>query len=153
MREDKTKTLVVNIATVVVVLGVIVSGYLVFSKKDTSTPAGTVLSVETAADTVATGSDISQTVNDLTSLKKAVADSVAIFNMPEFVRLKNFSVAVPSENIGRPNPFVAPAWKVKLQVLQDAVAKKSGGGDLPQVTAPAPVQATALPDTTTSVGI
>jgi hypothetical protein len=148
MREDKTKTLVVNIATVVVVLGVIVSGYLVFSKKDTSTPAGTVLSVETAA-----GSDISQTVNDLTSLKKAVADSVAIFNMPEFVRLKNFSVAVPSENIGRPNPFVAPAWKVKLQVLQDAVAKKSGGGDLPQVTAPAPVQATALPDTTTSVGI
>ena len=128
MREDKTKTFVVNIVTVLVVLGVIVSGYLVFNKKEISVPLGNAPSVENAEAIVATGSEISRTVSELTDLKKAVTDSVAVFRMPEFMRLENFSVMVPSENVGRLNPFITPAWKVRQQALEKALAKRTGAG-------------------------
>lgn len=125
MIEQQRKALVMNIITIAVVGSLLAAGYFVFVKKDTITPTGSTATVETAAETIAIGFEIDRTVRDLGDLKKAVADSVAIFDMQAFKDLTNFSVEVSPEKIGRVNPFVPTEWKLRMQSLEES-SKKGG---------------------------
>ena len=118
MKPEQTKTLIVNILTAAVVIGVIVAAYFVFIKKDVpviSTVTSSVSSVaQIAEETALMGSQIDTTVSDLNELAKAVESSNIIFELPAFKNLRDFSVAIPGESVGRDNPFVPTVWKINM---------------------------------------
>ena len=124
MKDNKAKTLLINLATAGVLVGVVVTGYFVFFKKDAVTPSNINATVETAAQAIAVGVEIDRTIRELSDLKKAIADSVAIFDMQAFRNLMNLSVSIPSQNVGRTNPFVPTDWKIKLEALQKTHGSK-----------------------------
>lgn len=131
----QVKTLVMNIATGALILGILVIGYFVFvnKKTDTATPEATTPAMG-VAQTVAVSSDIARTKTELSELRKTVADSVKVFSSPEFRSLQDFSVQVPEEPIGRDNPFIPTDWKIKEKALEAAASKKgtsSGGSSVP----------------------
>lgn len=117
MKQEQTKTLLVNIFTGVVVIGVFVAGYIVFIKKD-STESGVKTVSRIAEQTSTVGAEIDNTMKDLRELSDAVARSNVFFGLPEFTNLENFSVKVPSEKIGRKNPFLPTPWKIKIKDLE-----------------------------------
>ena len=124
MREDKTKSIIVNIVTALMIAGVLGVGYWVFFKKDSGVAQDiTALSSDTAVEVVDIGSEVDRTVSDLEALKEAVATSKAIFTTSSFKDLQNFSVTVPSESIRRENPFIPTAWKIRMQALETAISK------------------------------
>ncbi len=124
MQQEQIKTLLVNITTGVIVIGVFVAGYIVFIKKDTAV-TGSVTSVARIAErTMSIGTGIDYTVRDLRDLTRAVSSSTVIFDLPEFQNLENFSVEIPTETVGRDNPFVPTVWKIKMRALEEAVGKR-----------------------------
>lgn len=140
-----------NIATGVFVIAVIATGYFVFFKKETApiaptTGASTALGV---AQTIAVSTDIARTKTELSELKKTVTDSIEVFSSREFRSLQDFTVGVPEEPIGRPNPFVPTDWKIKIKAAEAAASKKSGstGGS----SAPAPVETSVKPTVDSSI--
>lgn len=133
MPQEQIKTLLVNIFTAVIIVGVFVAGYFVFIKKD-GVVTGAVTSVSTVArvaeETATIGVEIDSTVRDLKDLSRAVASSTIIFELPEFRNLENFSVTIPTETIGRDNPFVPTIWKLRMKELEES-AKKMPTPQLP----------------------
>lgn len=117
MQKEKTKSILVNILTVVVLGGVLVVGYFVFVKKDTAFTDKIASIAKIAQDTASIGAEIDYTVRDLGDLERAVSGSRLIFDLPAFKSLQDFTVAIPSEAVGRPNPFVITAWKLKMKVI------------------------------------
>lgn len=142
MPLEQTKSLLINIMTGAVIVGVIVAGYFVFRGGQTVTPSSvaTPSAVDSAAETVAIGAEIARTVSDLQDLKSSVADSIAVFSTPAFKNLQDFSSSIPSQPVGRPNPFIPTDWKLKLKALQDA-ANKQGGQTTSTQTVSIPSQA------------
>lgn len=126
MQQEQIKSLLVNIMTAVVVIGVLVAGYFVFIKKDTAITSS-VTSITSVAriaeETASIGAEIDYTVKDLKDLTRAVASSTVIFDLPEFQKLQDFSVTVPAETVGRDNPFIPTAWKLKMKALEEAIGK------------------------------
>ncbi|MHB1118300.1 MAG: hypothetical protein ACYCZ7_02140 [Minisyncoccota bacterium] len=127
-----TKTLMMNIATGLLVLGVITLAYFMLIKKSprttsTTNPGTSALALE-VAQTIAVSGDISRTKIELSELKKAVASSIEVFNSREFKSLEDFSVEVSEEPIGRDNPFVPTDWKLKIKTQETAGKKTSSGG-------------------------
>lgn len=129
MQKEQTSSLLVNILTGAVVIGVLVVAFIVFTKKDTTvtTDAGvqSVSIAEVAQETALIGYEIDSTVRDLGELERSVASSKVIFDMPAFKNLQNYTVAVPSEPVGRTNPFVPTAWKVNMKALEAATGKSA----------------------------
>jgi len=128
MQQDKSKTLLVNILTAVVVVGVAGAAYFVFTKTDatvvgTGAPISSVAAV--AEETTLIGSQIDYTVRELRDLERAVASSTVIFGLSSFRNLQDFSVAIPSENLGRVNPFVPTPWKIKLNAIKTAAPPRA----------------------------
>lgn len=141
MPQEKTKNLIINIATGLIVLGVVIAGYFVFMKKeDSASTSGTpVVTENTTSDTVAVGAEVSRTVRELERLNSSVESFSLFFRAPEFQNLKSFSVGIPSETVGRANPFVVTEWKKKAQALEAASNKQSNGsfsGRAAQATVP-----------------
>lgn len=123
MEHSQTKTVLVNIVTGVVVVGLLAVGYFVFVKKETL-DIGQVAATSLIADETATiGTEINGTVRDLKNLELAVASSTIIFELPEFKNLEDFSVSIPPESVGRENPFVPTGWKLKLKALEETMVK------------------------------
>lgn len=128
MQQEQIKTLLVNILTGAIIVGVFVVGYFVFIKKDT-TITDSVAEVSSVAriaeETASIGTEIDYTVSDLKDLKSAVASSKVIFDLPAFRNLQNFSVTIPEEPVGRTNPFVPTVWKLKMKASEEAVKKSA----------------------------
>lgn len=122
MKNEQTKSLVVNILTGVVILGLIYAGYSVFKGKSGTSTTGTASVVERASETAQIGKEIEVTVRDLSDLSRAVASSTAIFQTTGFQNLVNFSSPISNEGVGRANPFTLTDWKLKLNALQSAKA-------------------------------
>ena len=125
MQQEQIKALIVNIFTGAVVVGVFVVGYFVFFKKDNEIVTSVASVARIAEQTASIGVEIDATVKDLRELSDAVSRSKVFFEMPTFSSLENFSVAVPREEIGRENPFVPTAWKLKMKALEEAVNKST----------------------------
>lgn len=134
MPQEKTKDLIMNIATAGVVVGVIVAAYSVFiAKKDTTVTTPVSSPVTSGAEvTVAISAEVASTVRNLNALRSSVASSTTIFLMPAFQNLRDFSMEVPVEEIGktgaRKNPFIPSAWKLKIKAAEEAASKKGGQG-------------------------
>jgi hypothetical protein len=147
MQQDQIKTLIVNILTVAIVVGAVVVGYFVFTKQAAPVGGDTTSVAQIAAETASIGAEIDNTVRDLQDLKNAVESSRIVFELPEFKNLENFSVSIPSESIGRVNPFVPTAWKLKMKAVEEAASTPAPLqspvqtapviGDQPQAGAPA----------------
>lgn len=126
MKQEQTKAVVVNILTAVVLMGVLVAGYFVFMKKEipvVDSVASTVAEVaKIAEETALIGTEIDFTVRDLGELASAVASSNVIFDLPAFKNLRDFSVSIPTETVGRTNPFTPTEWKLKLKAIEDSIS-------------------------------
>lgn len=138
MKEDNTKSLVMNIITVTVVVALLVVGYFVFLKKGTPAISDTSIAL-VAQETSSLGIDIDSTIRSLKNLSRAVESATIIFDLPAFKNLQDFSVKVPSEGVGRPNPFVPADWKLKL--IEAEGAKGAGGKSETTTIVPIPVTA------------
>lgn len=145
MQQEKIKNLLVNVITGAVVVGLIYAAYFVFTKSS-SGPADTTVAPELsvakiAEETAIVGVEIDRTVSSLKDLKRTVANSKVIFDLPAFQNLQDFSVAIPEEPLGRPNPFVPTEWKLKMKALEEAASKSAptpSASTAPQSTASAP---------------
>lgn len=123
MKNEQTKSLIVNIVTFIVVVGVLAAGYFVFIKKsDVSSSTNAAVSVNAiASETAMIGNEIESTVKDLQDLKSAVESSAIIFSSPAFQNLENFTVPIPEGAVGgRTNPFILTDWKIKFKALEGA---------------------------------
>ena len=117
MQKEQTKKILMDVITGIIIVAVLVIGYYVFVKKDT-TSQGIIESTTAAADQVVlVGSQIANTVRSLKDLRSSVEKTSAVFIMPAFASLQDFSVEVLSEPIGRANPFVPTDWKLR-QLIQ-----------------------------------
>ncbi|MBI5077831.1 MAG: hypothetical protein HZB11_00475 [Candidatus Yonathbacteria bacterium] len=125
MKNEQIKSLLINILTVAVPVGVLIVGYFIFVKKDTATVSSVASIAKIAEETVSIGTQIDYTVKDLGDLERAVADSKIIFDLPAFKNLQDFTVAVPIEAVGRSNPFIPTAWKLKMRAIEETAAKSA----------------------------
>lgn len=129
--ESQAKELIVNgsIALLVVLAGIF--GYFIFvSKGDNVVKQAFVQGETSATDKILnTGNEVATTIRDVEKLRNAVASTTVIFASEAFVNLKDFSVSVPEEAVGRPNPFVPSAWKLKQIADQERLRKQ--GARLP----------------------
>ena len=121
MQQEQTKTIIVNILTALVVIVFVVVAYFVFIRKEVPIISSVVSSVQTVAqvaeETALIGSEIDTTVSDLGDLAAAVESSNVIFELPAFKNLKDFSIVVSEEPVGRTNPFVPTVWKINMENL------------------------------------
>lgn len=118
MSREKIKTLLVNIATAVIAIGLLVVGYFVFLKKDTPIEDAVTPVAKVAEETTSIAAEIDSTVKALSDLERAVESSTVIFDLPAFKNLQDFSVAIPAEATGRTNPFTPTPWKLKIKTLE-----------------------------------
>ncbi|MCK9345262.1 MAG: hypothetical protein M0P64_04080 [Candidatus Pacebacteria bacterium] len=144
MQQEKIKALIVNIITGAVVLGVIVSAYFVFVKRDISVVGEVATSVadvaKIAEETAMIGTEIDFTVRDLSNLARAVESSNVIFDLPAFKTLQDFTVPIRGESVGRTNPFLPTAWKEKLNALSGSSATPA-----PKIENSTPLQTETTP--------
>lgn len=129
MQQEKLKTLLVNILTGSIVVGLVVVAYFVFLKKDVSTlssvPASVADTARIAEETALIGTEIDYTMRDLSDLSRAVSSSNAIFTLPAFKNLQDFTITVYPEAVGRTNPFLPTAWKIKMKELESSFKKSA----------------------------
>lgn len=125
MQKGQTKSLLVNILTAVILAGVLIVGYFVFVKKDAAVTSSVASIAKIAEETASIGTEIDYTVKNLGDLERAVASSKIIFDLPAFKNLQDFTVVVQGETTGRPNPFIPPAWKLKMKALEEVAAKSA----------------------------
>lgn len=103
-----------NIGTGIVVVGVLVVGYWMFTRNQSVVSPGGEVTAKATEQTIVEGTDLARTIKELSDLNSAVLSSVGIFSTQSFRELKDFSVEIPEEPLGRDNPFVPTEWKTKL---------------------------------------
>lgn len=145
MQQTQIKTLMVNIMTAAVLVGVVVVGYFVFVKNEVPVVTSTVSTAKVAQETASIGKEIESTIRSLKKLNGAVENSKVILELPSFNNLQDYSVMIPSEPISRENPFIPTAWKIKMKVLEDSIAKAASSQSNSAATVPAQPQAPATP--------
>lgn len=123
MDQTQIKTILVNILTGGIITGVIIAGYYVLVKKNIPKLDGATTVAQIADETALIGNEIDATKKDLKDLDRAVESSTIIFKLPEFMNLENFTAPVPTEEVGRKNPFVLTVWKLKIKAIIDAAPK------------------------------
>ena len=136
MKKDQINKILINIVTVGLGLGVIVFGYFSFISKDSVVKDSVAVVADIAVQTTSIGADIDNTVRVLNDLSRAVALSTAIFELPTFKSLQNFTVPVSAEPVGRLNPFVPTEWKLKMRALEESSKSVIVA---PQAISPAPL--------------
>lgn len=104
-----------NIGAGIIIVGIFVAGYFVFIKSQNGVSLGGNVSVGVVRQTIIEGTDLTRTIKDLSALNSAIIDSVGIFQAPSFRELKDFSVEIPKEPVGRGNPFAPTEWKIKMK--------------------------------------
>lgn len=116
MKSERTKTLMINIAIGALIILIFYIGYSSFKKdaisKESSQEVAGSLQAEQA---LVTSQDVSKTFNEFDSLKKSIASSIAVFSYPAFRDLKDFSIEIFPEPVGRENPFGQTSWKAQIE--------------------------------------
>lgn len=125
MQQEQIKSLLVNIFTGAVIVGVLIASYFVFLKPEVVSDNSIASVAVIAEETTSIGVEIDATKKDLRDLSRAVASSSAIFKLPAFMNLKDFTVAIPEEPLGRVNPFLPTEWKLKMKAMEETTNKKS----------------------------
>lgn len=114
MQSPQTKKLIINIATIVIVAGILGAGYWVFIKNKEVVQEAIAPSEVKGNQAVAIGVEVDHTFKELANLKQSITTSKNIFNMSAFKNLEDFSVAIPTEPLSRENPFVPASWKAEM---------------------------------------
>lgn len=113
MQKEQTKKILIDVVTGIIVVAVLYFGYNTFFKKDTVSQSIAASPAEAADQVVLVGSQIANTARSLKELRSSVEKTSAVFSMPAFASLQDFSVEVSPEPIGRANPFVPTDWKLR----------------------------------------
>ncbi|KKU81648.1 MAG: hypothetical protein UY07_C0012G0007 [Parcubacteria group bacterium GW2011_GWA1_47_8] len=122
--EPRTKEIIVNVSIIAVVIVLCIVGYFLFVKNDAIKAALSGSDTAVIDETVAAGADVTKTVAQIAELNKAVEDTNKLLSSSTFTDLRDFSVTVPKEAIGRANPFVSTEWKLKALAREKAAGKK-----------------------------
>ena len=94
--------------TIVIIIAAI--GYFYFT--GSTAPANTGL-VSSNPDSAAVGSQVLSLLNQIQSLKI----DTSLFSDPGYMTLRDYSVAIPPVNVGRPNPFAPlPGFSASVAV-------------------------------------
>ncbi|TAN35719.1 hypothetical protein EPN27_03230 [Patescibacteria group bacterium] len=127
MQQEQIKKIIINGLAVLVIVGVVVTGYMSFTGGNTNDIATYDASVvgQVAEETRLIGDEIDRTVSELRGLDSALESSVAIFDLPAFMNLEDFSISIFEEPVGRDNPFIPTLWKEQMKVIE-GVEQKSG---------------------------
>lgn len=134
MQKEQIKNLLVNIIVVAVVAGLLIAGYFVLKGETTVSPGG--LAEPTAESTANIGAEIERTVTILETLAESVKNSAMIFSHPAFKSLENLSAEVPTEVVGRENPFTPTEWRLEnMKKLDEVTGKASVEASRRQTTA------------------
>lgn len=132
MQQEQIKKIIINGLAVLVIAGVVVTGYLSFtggSTEDTATYDVSIVG-QVAEETRLIGAEIDRTVSELRGLDSALDSSVAIFDLPAFMNLKDFSVSIFEEPVGRDNPFIPTLWKAQMKVIEGVEQKSSASSGI-----------------------
>jgi len=84
---------------IAIIIIVAIVGYFYLS--GSSAPASSTLVQSSGSDSEAVGAQVLTLLNQIQSLKI----DTSIFSDPGFLTLRDYSVAIPPENVGRANPF------------------------------------------------
>lgn len=120
MQSPQIKKITINIITGAIIVGTFVIGYWVFfldGSEEKEIPAD----ATRVSQVIMVGVEIERTLRELGDLERSIKSSKDIFDIPVFKGLEDFSVQVPTENIGRENPFTRTTWKIS----QEAQTAKS----------------------------
>lgn len=112
MQKEQTKKLLMDAMTLLIVVAVLVVGYFAFRSNEVTVSGIVVPKTELANQVILARTQIDTTVQNLKNLQLSVASSSVVFETPAFTSLKDFSVQIPPEAVGRPDPFVPTAWKL-----------------------------------------
>lgn len=109
------KEIIINASIVLLVIVAIIFAYFIFIEKGENSIKKVFTGSQNTSteDTIVAGTEIAGIINELKELKSSIVGTSLIFNSPVFGSLKDFSVVVPEEAIGRENPFVPTSWKLK----------------------------------------
>ncbi len=118
MKQEQIKIILKWTVSVVIIAGVFGFAYWALIGKKYSILGDFLTIVKKPSNTVTIGIEVARTVKELEDLTGAVSSATLFFRMPEFERLKNFSVEIYSEPIGRENPFVPTSWRLKLEASE-----------------------------------
>lgn len=127
MQQEQIKKIIVNGLAILVIVGVVVTGYSSFTGGKTeniTTPEVSAVG-QVADETRLIGAEIDRTVRELRGLDSALESSVAIFDLPAFMNLQDFSVSISEEPVGRDNPFIPTLWKTQMKALEGSEQKSS----------------------------
>lgn len=139
MQQEQIKKIIINGLAILVIVGVVVTGYQSFTGGNTENiaPSDTSAVGQVAEETRLIGAEIDRTVSELRGLGSALESSVAIFDLPAFTNLQDFSVSISEEPVGRDNPFVPTLWKARMKALEGLEQKSNAS---PRSISPAPVE-------------
>ena len=114
MKSESTKTLMINLAIGVLVVSILYVGYSSLKKDGKINQPVNSPSSEFQEQALLTSQQVARTYNEFDNLKRSVVNSVAVFSLPAFQELKDHSIEVYPEPIGRANPFSQTDWKARL---------------------------------------
>lgn len=139
MQQEQIKKIIINGLAILVIVGVVVTGYRSFTRGNTGsiTPSDPSAVGQVAEETRLIGAEIDRTVSELRGLGSALESSVAIFDLPAFTNLQDFSASISEEPVGRDNPFVPTLWKARMKALEGLEQKSSAS---PRSISSAPVE-------------
>ncbi len=96
------------------VLAVLYIGYLSFKKDDKLEKSSQEATIDLGAQAILTSQQVNQTLKEFDNLKRSIVNSIAVFSLPDFQELKDFSIEVFPEPVGRENPFSQTSWKAQI---------------------------------------
>jgi hypothetical protein len=113
--NPNTKELIINVTIGLLVVVALVFAYFIFVPEGDNKvkQAFTRTQDATTGEIITVGSEVAGTITELRALQKAVLETTQLFNSNIFANLRDFSVPIPAEAVGRDNPFVPTEWKLK----------------------------------------
>ncbi len=124
MQSNPQNSAKVPVIIAIVVLAAAVIYYFYYSGAVVATDAQSGLAVDNVASNERVGEDVLNLLNQIHSLKI----DTKFFKTPVYQSLVDFSVAIPTVNVGRQNPFSAIGSFVQTdQAAPSAGSGKTGG--------------------------
>lgn len=114
----------VNTSIAVFIAAFCVAGYFLFVKNDALRAALDGADNTAITKTVEAANDVTKTIAQVDELKDSMKETNALLSSFPFAKLFDFSIVVPEEAIGRPNPFTPTEWKIKALAKEKATGKK-----------------------------
>lgn len=114
MEPKKSTTLIINIAIGALIVAVLYVGYFSFKKDGKLEEPSQEATVNLGTQAILTSQQVTQTFKEFDNLKRSVANSIAVFSLPAFQELKDYSIEVFPEPVGRENPFSQTGWKAQM---------------------------------------